>query len=95
MALIRAFILRSRESPRWLVACGRIDEAVDVLNKISTANKSEHTISAQSFIPQTRQGVQTKSLKENARRAARLFNGPGHLRLMACMVTLWVLIGIA
>ena len=95
MSLLRAFVLRSRESPRWLVSCGRTAEAIEVLNRISTVNGSTHTISADHFVPETMQGVQTKSIGENARRAARLFKGPGHFRLMTSILGLWVLIGIA
>jgi len=94
MAMIRAFILRSRLL-RWLIACGRISEAVDVLNNISDVNRAEHTASVESFIPDTRQRTQTKSLKKNVRRAARLFSGPGHLRLMTCILGLWGLIRIS
>lgn len=94
MAFIRALVLRSRESPKWLVSCGRITEAVDALNKISSINGSDHSLTVENFAPAQQQGVQVRSLRENARRTAALFNAR-HLRLSACLAVLWILIGIA
>lgn len=95
MALIRALVLRSRESPKWLVSCGRITEAVDALNKISSINGSDYTLTAEHFAPAPQQGVQIRSLRENARRTAALFSGARQLRLITCLALLWILIGIA
>ncbi|KAK7402685.1 hypothetical protein QQX98_011548 [Neonectria punicea] len=96
MSLIRSFVLRSQESPRWLISCGRIPEAVGVLNTISSTNGSDYTVSVDQFIPVPEQtNKETLSVRENVRRAAKLFSGPKQARLMACLVVMWMLIGIA
>ncbi|CAI0653665.1 unnamed protein product, partial [Colletotrichum noveboracense] len=96
MSIIRALVLRTHESPRWLVTCGRIDEGVDVINRISAMNKLTYTISADQFI---RTGstaeVKTKSFGGNIHRAGRLFKGRTQIRLMICLTMLWMLVGIA
>lgn len=94
MSFIRALVLKSRESPRWLVSCGRFAEAVDTLNKISSINGSDYTLAADHFNQAPQQDIQqTRSLRENARRTTALF--ASNPRLMACLVFLWILIGIA
>lgn len=96
MSLIRSFVFRSQESPRWLIACGRIPEAVDVLNAISSTNGSNYTVSVDQFIPvPERSQNETVSIHDNLRRAGKLFSGPKQLRLMICLILMWILIGIA
>ncbi|KAK1637553.1 major facilitator superfamily domain-containing protein [Colletotrichum phormii] len=111
MSIIRAVVIRMHESPRWLVSCGRVDEAVEVVNRISSMNRSEYTVTAAQFVRTTRQQgdedevvanhgeeeavAKTQSLGENLRRAARLFEGWAQVRLMICLTLLWMLVGIA
>lgn len=97
MSLIRAFVLRSAESPRWLIACGRTQEAADVINIISTMNKSDYHISADQFMQSGVPGtnVEVRSWRANLQRASQLFSGPKKLRLMIGLITIWGLIGIA
>lgn len=96
MSIVRAVFLRTHESPRWLVTCGRIDECVDVVNRISAMNGSGHTVSADQFIRTAPVGgVKTTSFGENIRRARRLFAGKTQVQLMVCLTLLWALIGIA
>jgi hypothetical protein len=95
MAFVRALVLRSRESPRWLITVGRTQDAVDVLNNISATNGSDYTVSVDQFANAAPEHVQVKSVKENLRRAAALFSGPKQARLMACLILMWALIGIA
>ncbi|KAI8190770.1 hypothetical protein KHU50_000395 [Colletotrichum sp. SAR 10_65] len=90
------FVLRTHESPRWLVTCGRIDEGVDVINRISAMNRSSYTISADQFIRMgSTEEVKTMSFGENIHRASRLFKGKTQIRLMICLTMLWMLVGIA
>ncbi|KXH45104.1 hypothetical protein CSIM01_01233 [Colletotrichum simmondsii] len=107
MSIIRAVVIRTHESPRWLVSCGRVDEAVEVVNRISAMNGSEYTVTAAHFVRETRQqgnegGIvanhgeedtvaKTQSLGENLRRAARLFEGWAQVRLMICLTLLYPL----
>ncbi|EQB50995.1 major facilitator superfamily transporter [Colletotrichum gloeosporioides Cg-14] len=96
MSIVRALVLRTHESPRWLVTCGRIDEGVDVINRISAMNNSTYTISADQFIRTgSTEEVKTMSFGENIHRAGRLFKGRTGIRLMICLTMLWMLVGIA
>lgn len=95
MALVRAFIMRTFESPKWLVSCGRYQEAVDVLNQMSAMNKLDYRISMDEFDQSVRTETSEKSFRENLRRMAGLFSGGKQLRLMSCLTTMWMLIGIA
>ena len=95
MAFARALVLGTRESPRWLTSCGRVEETVVVLNAISATNKTDYRVDISQFV-QTAQGSKTtQSFVENVKRAAQLFAGPRKLRLMICLIGIWLLIGIA
>ncbi|KAJ5098123.1 sugar transporter, partial [Penicillium argentinense] len=94
MSFIRALVLRSRESPGWLISCGRIDEAVSVLNSISATNKSEYRVRSDQFIPTSLESP-SQSLGETFHRARKLFVGPKQLRLVLLMVGMWAFVGIA
>ncbi|KXJ91655.1 putative sugar transporter [Microdochium bolleyi] len=94
MSLARALVVRSRESPKWLVSCGRVEEAVDVLNSIAQMNGSDHRVSLASFEPADHAAENKESLRENCRRAANLFKGPKKMRLMLCLMGLWGMVGI-
>ncbi|KAH7173167.1 putative sugar transporter [Fusarium flagelliforme] len=97
MSLIRAFVLRSTESPRWLISCGRMKEAAEVINNISKMNKSDYHVTENQFIligqPET--NTEVRSWHANLHRAKELFHGPKQLRLMVGLIMIWVLIGIA
>lgn len=95
MSIIRALVLRTHESPRWLVTCGRIDEGVDVINRVSAMNKSSYTTSADQFMRTgSTEEVKTMSFGENIHRAGRLFKGRTQIRLMIYLTMLWMLVGI-
>lgn len=95
MSCIRAFVLRSKESPRWLMATGEIQQAVDVLNHISAANRSAYGVTVNDFIPSMRSKRHTRTLKQNITRLGLLFHGSKRLRLMIGLGVMWTLIGIA
>lgn len=95
MSLIRAFVLRSKESPRWLVLTGEIDQTVDVLNYISGKNGSDYNITTEGFITSTRTMREIRSLRQNMQRCAGLFSPGKRLQLMLGLIIMWTLIGIA
>lgn len=95
MALLRLLLLKARESPRWLISCGRLSEAVEVVNSISAINKSQYHLTADQFLPTDVDKTEVVTLRENLHRAARLFSGWQNMRLMFGLIIIWALIGIA
>lgn len=77
------------------MSTGEIEAAVDVLNAISAANKSDYTVTVSDFAASSQTIHQTKSLRENLRRMRGLFKGAKQARLMFCLILTWMLIGIA
>lgn len=77
------------------MSTGEVQAAVDVLNAISAANKSDYTATVSDFTASTQTLQQTKSLRENLHRMKRLFKGPKQARLMICLILIWMLVGIA
>ncbi|KAF4995955.1 hypothetical protein FGRMN_4810 [Fusarium graminum] len=97
MSLVRAFVLRSVESPRWLVSCGRMKEAAEAINNISRMNKSDYHITESQFINTNQLGTtsEVRSWRSNIHRATELFSGFKRCRLMVGLIMIWALIGIA
>lgn len=95
MAIIRALVLGTQESARWLTSCGRIEETVVVLNAISAKNKSDYRADLGQFVQTQQETETTQSFSHNVKRAVKLFAGPKRFRLMACLTGIWLLIGIA
>lgn len=96
MALVRLFVLRTTESPRWLICQGRNAEAVTVLHTISRKNKSAVSVSLDQFIPlEISDSSEKRSVRESTERAKRLFVGKAQLRLMLSLGGIWMLVGIA
>lgn len=97
MSLIRAFVLRSLESPRWLVSCGKMNEAAEVINHISRMNKSNYHVTGDNFLQpeQEKADGEVWSWRANIDRASRLFSGAKQIRLMIGLIMIWALIGIA
>ncbi|KAF5644097.1 synaptic vesicle transporter SV2 [Fusarium sp. NRRL 52700] len=97
MSLIRAFVLRSLESPRWLVSCGKMQEAAEVINHISKMNKSDYHVTGDNFLQpeQEKADGEVRSWRANIVRASRLFYGAKQIRLMVGLIMIWALIGIA
>lgn len=97
MSIIRSFVLHSHESPKWLAANGRVEEAVVALNKISKSNHSQHRVTGEEFDVTVLPGEKSlthRNLRRIIHRVAKLFTGPGQLRLMSCLIGIWALIGI-
>ncbi|KAJ9144149.1 Major facilitator superfamily transporter [Pleurostoma richardsiae] len=96
MALVRVLLLRARESPRWLISCGRVSEAVATLNSIAATNGSDYRLNVDQFtVSAVTENKEVRSVRENVRRAVNLFSGAQNLRLMLCLVVIWATIGIA
>lgn len=94
-ALIRIFVMRMEESPKWLVAMGRFDDAVVILKKMARVNRTSVDISPQDFQPII---VMTTAESHKASQFAlirRLFAN----RKLACstsgILLLWMCKGIA
>lgn len=92
MAILRAVVLAGHESPKWLVAKGRISEAVDVLNSISTMNGSDHRVTTSDFT--SVDNVETKNWRQSYEKILCLYQGPRQTRLMWCLTLIWILVGI-
>ncbi|GJN75763.1 hypothetical protein PLICBS_009869 [Purpureocillium lilacinum] len=74
---------------------GEIQQAVDVLNHISAANRSAYGVTVNDFIPSMRSKRHTRTLKQNITRLGLLFHGSKRLRLMIGLGVMWTLTGIA
>jgi hypothetical protein len=74
-----------------------MQDAAEVINKISKMNKSDYHITDDQFMSIDRPEANTKvrSWRANIHRAAELFSGPKQLRLMVGLLMIWALIGIA
>lgn len=97
MSIFRSFVLHSQESPKWLAANGRVEEAVVALNSISKSNKSQHRVTHEDFdiiISPGQTLLAHRDLRRIIQRVVNLFTGPGQLRLMGCLMVVWALIGI-
>ncbi|PNP59965.1 hypothetical protein FNYG_14702 [Fusarium nygamai] len=60
MSLIRAFVLRSLESPRWLVSCGKMQEAAEVINHISKMTTQITTSLVITFCSQSKRSLMVR-----------------------------------
>lgn len=78
-----------------MMSTGEIEAAVDVLNAISAANKSDYTAYVADFFASSLTLQDTKTPGENMKRVANLFKGPKKARLIICLMLLWMLVGIA
>ncbi|EXA30562.1 hypothetical protein FOVG_18087 [Fusarium oxysporum f. sp. pisi HDV247] len=80
-----------------LISCGRMQEAADMINNISKGNKSGYHITEAHFMPinPAEPDSKARSWRANCRRTAKLFSGAKKFRLMAGLIVIWALIGIA
>ncbi|KAH8709927.1 MFS siderochrome iron transporter 1 [Beauveria bassiana] len=94
-ALIRIFVMKMEESPKWLVAMGRFDDAVVILKKMATVNRTLVDISPQDFQPIT---VITTAESHNVSHLAlikRLFANRKLAYSTSGILLLWMCKGIA
>ena len=49
MSVIRSFVIGMKESPKWLVTKGRIEEAVAAINGINKRNGSDYVANPGQF----------------------------------------------
>ncbi|KAF9883609.1 hypothetical protein FE257_003116 [Aspergillus nanangensis] len=98
MSLLRMLILGMNESPKWLVSRGKLDQAVNSVNAISQTNNSTYTMTIDDLhrndTEDSSQGGQSRR-PTNLSIMRSLFHGRTQLRSMACLIALWLLIGIA
>ncbi|KAL4767244.1 major facilitator superfamily domain-containing protein [Aspergillus nidulans var. acristatus] len=94
MSIARSFALGMHESPRWLVAQGRTEDAVAALNKISFKNRAEYVADPSQFCCLPDERISKRTWLEEISSIKELFRGRLNLRILSCLFLLWVFIGI-
>lgn len=96
-ALIRVFILKMEESPKWLVTQGRFEDAIKSLAAIAKINKTELTIVAADFMASDDStATGTKQPKVDRMYHLRGLFATTKLKISTTgLVLLWMCIGIA
>ncbi|KAH8663441.1 sugar transporter [Tricladium varicosporioides] len=93
MAVIRVFLLKIEESPKWFVANGKFEEGSAALNRIARLNKSDFTISGNQF-----QSINMEEIKKRSfdfSHVKGLFNTKERARSTGGIFFLWMGIGVA
>lgn len=93
MAVIRVFLLKIEESPKWFVANGKFEEGSAALNRIARLNKSDFTISANQF--QNINGEEGKKRSFDFSHVKGLFSTKERARSTGGIFFLWMGIGVA
>jgi hypothetical protein len=95
MSLIRSFAIGMKESPKWLVTTGRIEEAVAAINSISKKNGSDYVANIDQFSATPAQSTQKTHWRQDLATFRKSVLSPKKLRLVVCLSFLWILVGIA
>lgn len=99
LAIIRIFIMKMEESPKWLVSQGRFEEAIANIQKIGRVNKRTVILTAQDFIEVTPAGEEKRTTKQKFHawrsQVRLLFANRKMARSTLSVCLLWMCIGIA
>lgn len=95
MSLIRSFVIGMKESPKWLVTKGRIEEAMAAINSISKKNGSDYVMDIDQFSAIPAQSTQKTHWRQDLATLRSFIVSAEKLRLLICLVLLWILVGIA
>ncbi|KIW91693.1 uncharacterized protein Z519_07661 [Cladophialophora bantiana CBS 173.52] len=98
LSVIRFYVSRLEESPRWLTAKGRLDDVVAVINELARVNKSSVTMDRELLQEEpkheaTSGGIVKKVLPSQHLRG--IFANPKLARSTASICFMWAAIGIA
>lgn len=94
-ALIRIFAMKMEESPRWLVAAGKFEEAAIVLKKMSRVNSVTLDISPDHFQPLSSADGTNPQLTGGFGPIKGLFASKKLAISTSGIIILWMCIGIA
>ncbi|KAL4748347.1 hypothetical protein BDW72DRAFT_214851 [Aspergillus terricola var. indicus] len=94
MSIARSFALGMHESPKWLVAHGRTEDAVAALNKISFKNRAGYAADPSQFCCLPDDQISKRTCLEEIYSIKELFQGRRNLRLMGCLFLPWAFVGI-
>lgn len=95
MSLVRSFVIGMKESPKWLVTKGRIEEAAAAINSISKKNGSDYVVNIDQFSAIPAHSTQRTHWRQDLATFRSSVVSPKKLRLLVCLVFLWILVGIA
>lgn len=95
MSFVRSFVIGMKESPKWLVTKGRIEEAVAAINSISKKNGSDYVANIDQFSANPAQSTQKTHWRQDLAAFRSSLVSPKKLRLVICLIFLWILVGIA
>ncbi|KAJ3067429.1 hypothetical protein HDU98_009353 [Podochytrium sp. JEL0797] len=99
MLVIRAFFIKMRESPKWLLTVGRTEEAVQILNELAAMNGKSVRVCVDDFVEAKSYGESTVSRTESFRdfvaSLKSLFDTKRMAYLTVLVWALWCLIGMA
>ncbi|KAL3710994.1 hypothetical protein TMatcc_004791 [Talaromyces marneffei ATCC 18224] len=95
MSLIRSFVIGMKESPKWLVTKGRIEEAMAAINSISKKNGSDYVMDIDQFSAIPAQSTQKTHWRQDLATLRSFIVSAEKLRLLICLVLLWIFVGIA
>lgn len=95
-ALIRIFLMKMEESPKWLVATGQFEKAVAVLREIARINGAELTVTVNDFcVISGAQGTDQKNKETTLDRVRGLFATRKLVFSTVGVILLWMCIGVA
>ncbi|QGA12644.1 hypothetical protein EYB26_000288 [Talaromyces marneffei] len=86
MSLIRSFVIGMKESPKWLVTKGRIEEAMAAINSISKKNGSDYVMDIDQFSAIPAQSTQKTHWRQDLATLRSFIVSAEKLRLLICLI---------